>query len=123
MQQHQGRKDIIPAIGMHMIPATKNIIPIRRPANPDRTANQNGSNPAANALSINPSEQIHATYSGAERSVIGKARIPTVIQASMSPNVQQNPGHAISSPIMKRDSTNCITPQSRANKAAVNRSV
>ena len=88
----------------------------------DQPTQKNGINPAVNALSINPSEQIHATYSGARKSVIGRARIPIAIQASMSNNVRQNPGHAINIPIIARDKTACIIPQTRANKATVTRS-
>jgi len=100
----------------------RDIIPINIASAIVTHTQKNGSNPTVNALSINPSEQIHETYSGARRSVIGKARIPIAIQASMSNNVQQNPGHAIHTPIISMDRRYCITPQTRANKATVTRS-
>ena len=120
---HQVRRVIIPLMGIHIIPSMRTIIPITRARTPDSIAPKDGSNPAMNALSINPSAQIHATYSGARRSVIGKARIPIAIPASRSPNVRQNPHHAIGTPIQQQDSTACSIPQYRAYTAVMSRSM
>jgi len=119
---HQAGKDTIPLMGIHIIPSMKTIIPIIRAGQHEKNARKNGSNPAMNALSINPSEQIHATYSGARRSVIGRIRIPIMIQASISNNVKRNPGHAINIPITRKDSSHCIAPQHRANITVMSRS-
>ena len=76
---HQAGRDTIPLMGIHIIPSIKTIIPITRAGIAENNASAHGSNPVMNALAINPSEQIHATYSGARRSVIGRARIPIMI--------------------------------------------
>ena len=122
MQQHQAGRVIIPAIGINIIPLTRNEIYTHKARTCITHIPTHGSNPPVNTLSTNQSEQIHATYSGAKRSVIGRARIPIATHASMSPNVQQNPGHAINIPITAQDKTTCIIPQARANKVPVTRS-
>ena len=109
-------------MGIHITPSVKTIIPITRASTAEKSARKVGSNPAMNALSINPSAQIHATYSGARRNVIGRTRIPITIQADISANVQRNPGHAIHTPITYMDSVNCMNPQIRANIQVMSRS-
>ena len=101
MQQHPAERDIIPAIGIDIIPPTRDVIPTHIAGSSIATGPATGNNPIVNAPSAIPSVQIHPIYSGAKRSVIGKARIPIMIHASISDNVRKNPGHAINSPIMQ----------------------
>ena len=58
----QARRDTIPLMGIHIIPSMRTVAPIGRARQkPVKGVKQNGPNPTMNALSINPSEHIHAT--------------------------------------------------------------